>query len=116
MNTTAFASLLVSFTLVLLSGDASAKETSSVQFSISVPPSPTAPISRVTVVASADDFAPLSLNPTATGDVWSGTLDAIPAGAQRSFRTQAFDAANTLIDEDSVSGITLTANKNSMSA
>ncbi len=110
MNT-AFTPLLLALTLALFSGGASAKNTSSAELIISVPPSPNAPVSRVTVVASATDFPALSLNLTATGDTWSGTLANIPSGAQRSFRVQAFDAANTLLAEDSVSGITLTANK-----
>ena len=108
---TAFTPLLLALTLALFSGSASAKDTSSAEFIISVPSSPNAPVSRVTVIASATDFPALSLNLTATGDTWSGTLANIPPGAQRSFRAQAFDASNTLLAEDSVSGITLTANK-----
>ncbi|PTL75126.1 kelch repeat-containing protein [Vitiosangium sp. GDMCC 1.1324] len=110
MNT-AFTPLLLALTLALFSGDAFARNTSSAQFIVSVPESPNAPVSRVSVVASADDFSPLSLDLSATGDVWKGTLDNIPPGPQRSFRAQAFDASNTLLFEDSISGITLAPNK-----
>jgi hypothetical protein len=43
--------LLLALTLALFSGGAFAKDTSSAEFIISVPPSPNAPVSRATVIA-----------------------------------------------------------------
>ncbi|MFE8597706.1 Kelch repeat-containing protein [Archangium violaceum] len=102
-----FASLLLALTLVLLSGCAAPENTGSAQFIVSMQQDLDATVSRVTVVVSAEDISSLSVDLTQTGGTWSGTLDNIPSGAWRSFRAQAFDSANTLLFEGSVSGITI---------
>ena len=105
-----FTPLRVALVLALCSSSALAKEAGSAQFTVSVPASPGAAVSRVTVTVTAPGVPPRSVELTATEDVWTGTLDAIPPGPERAFRAQAFDAANKLLSEDSVS-VTLAANK-----
>ncbi|SEM52016.1 Galactose oxidase, central domain [Stigmatella aurantiaca] len=110
--------LLLALALALVSGcsPSASSDTGSAQITVSVPQGLAATITRVTVAASASDFEPLSLELTATGGTWSGTLGNIPAGALRTFRAQAFGNDGTLLFEGSVSGITITANQTALVA
>ena len=108
--------LFLALLLALFSGCTPSSGTGSARFSVSVPQALASTVSRVTVVASASDFAPMSLDLTLSGGVWGGTLGNIPAGNLRSFRAQAFDASNTLLFEGSVSNVTITADETSLVA
>jgi hypothetical protein len=112
---TALSTLSLALTLALFSACAE-PSTGSARFTVTVPQGLGGTVTRVTVVASASDFSPISLDLSSTGGTWSGTLGDIPAGSLRSFRAQAFDDASTLLFEGSVSGITITADETTLVA
>ncbi|WP_239576865.1 kelch repeat-containing protein [Archangium primigenium] len=79
----------------------------SARFAVALAQQLSASIARVTVTASASDFAPRSVDLVVSEGVWSGFLGHIPAGADRAFFAQAFDASDTLLFQGSASGITI---------
>nr|WP_242589625.1 kelch repeat-containing protein [Corallococcus macrosporus] len=66
-------------------------------------------ISRVTVTVSGADMVPLAKDLVLTSGAWSGVINDIPAGLQRTFVAQAFTASNTLRFEGRVEDVTVTA-------
>jgi hypothetical protein len=110
--------LLLALALALISGcsPSASSDTGSAQITVTVPQGLAAPVTRVAVTVSASDFEPLSVELTASGSTWSGTLAGIPAGALRTFRAQAFGDGGTLIFEGSASGITITAGQTALVA
>ncbi|WP_232537676.1 Kelch repeat-containing protein [Cystobacter fuscus] len=68
-------------------------------------------ISRVSVTSSAADFSSITLDLAPTNGKWGGVLGNIPAGSNRTFLAQAFDASGTKLFEGSTSGITISANQ-----
>ncbi|SEU38238.1 Kelch repeat-containing protein [Stigmatella erecta] len=110
--------LLLALALALVSGcsPSASSDTGSAQLTVSVPQGLASTVTRVSVIASASDFEPLSTDLTASGGTWSGTLGIIPAGTLRTFRAQAFGDGGTLLFEGSVSGITITAGQTALVA
>jgi hypothetical protein len=109
--------LLVVLCLALLAGcTAPASSSGSAQFAVSVPQSLSASVSRVSVTASADDFSSISLELVSSNGSWGGVLGNIPAGSDRSFLAQAFDASNTLLFQGEASGVTIAAEQTSLVA
>ena len=109
--------LLLALCLVLLAGCSPASsDTGSAQFAVSVPQSLNSSISRVSVTSSAADFPSVSVDLVSSGGSWGGTLGNIPAGANRSFLGQAFDASGTLLFQGSASGVSISANETALVA
>jgi hypothetical protein len=103
---------LLALCLVLLAGCApSASDMGSAQFAVSVPQALASSISRVSVTAIAADFPSFSVELVSTNGTWGGTLASIPAGSNRSFLAQAFDASGTKLFEGSVSGVSIVADQ-----
>src|SRR5689334_21532025 len=91
-------SLLLALCLALLAGcpASSPPATGSARFAIALPLAPS-DISRVSVLASGDDFSSVSAELVLSQGVWSGQLGHLPAGDNRFFLAQAFDSAGALL-------------------
>jgi hypothetical protein len=110
-------SLLLALGLALLTGCSPAPaHTGSVQFAVSVPQALSASISRVSVTVSAADFPSVSAELAFSNDAWGGLLGNLPAGPNRSFLAQAFDASGTRLYEGSASGVSISAHQTSLVA
>ncbi|WP_375765312.1 kelch-like protein [Archangium gephyra] len=66
-------------------------------------------VTRVTLTVTGPDMEPLGLPLEKTDDLWGGTLSGIPAGAERVFTAEAFDAAGTKLFAGMAPGVTITA-------
>jgi hypothetical protein len=65
-----------------------------------------ADVQRVTVTITGDDGipAPIVAQLAAAANAWQGTIDRIPAGADRTFHGEAYDAAGVLLWGNNASG------------
>jgi hypothetical protein len=106
---------MLALALALLAA-CSSSGTGSAQFAVSVPQSLSSSISRLSVTSSAADIPSVSVDLTSTNGVWGGFLGNIPAGSNRSFLAQAFDASGTLLFEGSASGVSITAHQTALVA
>jgi hypothetical protein len=96
---------------LLAACSASSFDTGSVQLTVAMPQALSASITRVSVTASGADFPSVSVNLGASNGTWGGLLRNLPAGADRTFHAQAFDASDTLRFEGSASGVSIAANQ-----
>ncbi|MDC0712194.1 DUF1566 domain-containing protein [Stigmatella sp. ncwal1] len=103
------------FTAVLLLSLAACTAQSpegSVQFAASIPQALSASdVTRVQVTVSASGMDSLSVELAQSNGSWGGLIGNIPAGPDRSFAAQAFDASGTLRFQGQTSGVTLSANQ-----
>jgi hypothetical protein len=98
--------------LLLCLSACTAQPTGSVQFAASVPQALSASdVTRVQVTVSAADMPSLAVDLAKTNGSWGGLLGNIPAGSNRSFLAEAFDASGTLRFHGSTSGVSITANQ-----
>jgi N-acetylneuraminic acid mutarotase len=96
--------------LLLLAGcSGSSSELGSVRFAVSVPEAFASSVSRVSVTASGADLPSVSVELALSEGVWSGQLDNLPAGTQRSFLAEAFDSAGIRLLAGSASDIAISA-------
>jgi len=65
-------------------------------------------IAQVTVTVTGPDMAPVSGALVKGSGGWSALLSPLPAGSQRTFTAQAFDALNIMRFEGQVTGVTIT--------
>lgn len=71
-----------------------------------------ADVTRVQLTVSASDISPsLSTDLVKVDGQWRGLLSGIPAGSNRTFLAQAFDAGGTVLFEGQATGVTITAGK-----
>ena len=68
-------------------------------------------VTRVTLTVSAADMGSIVVNLAKTNGAWSGVIGNIPAGTNRSFVAEAFDASNTKRFQGQATGVTLSANQ-----
>lgn len=68
-------------------------------------------VTRVTVTISASDMAPIVVDLARTNGTWGGLVGNIPAGTNRSFVADAFDASNVRRFHGQASGVAITANQ-----
>jgi hypothetical protein len=109
--------LLLALGLALLAGCASSSSpTGSAQLAVSLPQALSSSVSRVSVTLSATDFSSLSVDLVSSNGVWGGILGSIPAGANRTFLAQAFDASGTRLFQGSASGVSIVANQTALVA
>ena len=67
-------------------------------------------VAKITLTVSASDISPSIVSDLPkTGTQWKGIIGNIPAGTNRTFTAQAFNAANTKIYEGQATGVTITA-------
>ncbi|KFE71266.1 Kelch repeat-containing protein [Hyalangium minutum] len=66
-------------------------------------------ISRVTVTSSAADMPSITVELAQTDGVWGGMIGNIPAGLERIFQAQAFDAGGALLYEGQAEHVTVVA-------
>ncbi|WP_164017120.1 Kelch repeat-containing protein [Pyxidicoccus trucidator] len=90
--------------------------TGSAQLAVSVPQAHAASVSRVTVTASAADLPSVSVELGLSHGVWSGVLDNLAPGADRTFLARAFDASGTPRFEGSASGVVISPGQTSFIA
>jgi N-acetylneuraminic acid mutarotase len=103
--------------LALLAGcSPSSSSTGGAQLAVSLPQGLSASISRVSVTASAADFPPVSVDLVFSNGTWGGTLGNLPAGSNRTFLAQAFDASGTQRFEGSVTGVSISAEQTTLVA
>ncbi len=109
--------LLLALGLALLAGcSASSPNTGSARFAVSVPQTLSASISRVSITASAPDFPSTSVELVSSDGVWGGTLGNLPAGPNRTFLAQAFDASGTLLFQGSAASVSIYPEQTSLIA
>ena len=103
--------LLLALGLALVAGcSPTPSSTGSAQFAVSVPQALSASITRVSVTSSGADMAPITVELAPTGGVWGGYIGNIPAGTDRTFVAEAFEASGTTPRfKGSISGIIITA-------
>jgi N-acetylneuraminic acid mutarotase len=68
-------------------------------------------VTRVTVTISASDMTPIVVDLARSGGTWGGLIGNIPAGTNRSFVANAFDASGTRLFQGQTSGVTIIANQ-----
>jgi hypothetical protein len=68
-------------------------------------------VTRVLVTASAPYMSPRTSELVKADGQWSGTLEQLPAGADRTFTAEAFGAVGTKLYEGTVTGVTITPGK-----
>jgi N-acetylneuraminic acid mutarotase len=86
--------------------------TGSVQFAASTQQALSASdITRVKVTVSAVDMSSLVVDMAQTNGSWGGLIGNIPAGSNRSFLAEAFDASGTLRFQGQTPGVTIPANQ-----
>lgn len=104
--------LMLTLALALLMGcPASSSGTGSVQLAVSVPQPLVSSVSRVSVTFSAEGAPSFSVELLAANGSWRGFLSNLPAGNNRTFLAQAFDASGAKLFEGSASGVTLFADQ-----
>ncbi|NNB88073.1 Kelch repeat-containing protein [Corallococcus exiguus] len=94
-----------------LSGDAGAA-----RFTVAVPQSLASGITRVVVTSGGAAIPSVSVELAPTNGVWGGIIGNIPAGADRTFLAQAFDAGGALRFEGSADGISILADQTTLVA
>ncbi|MBN9685841.1 MULTISPECIES: Kelch repeat-containing protein [unclassified Corallococcus] len=103
-------SLVLALSLALFAGcSATSSDTGSARFAVSAPQALASGISRVSVTSSGPDIPSVTVDLAQTDGVWGGTIGNIPAGPDRSFLAQAFDASGTLLFSGSASGVFILA-------
>ncbi|WP_224364163.1 Kelch repeat-containing protein [Hyalangium versicolor] len=86
--------------------------TGAVQVAVSVPQAlSSSDVTRIQVTVSAADMASLSVELAKSNGSWGGLIGNIPAGSNRSFLAQAYDASGTLRFQGQTSGVTLPPNQ-----
>ncbi|MHA7633771.1 kelch repeat-containing protein [Corallococcus sp. M7] len=95
---------------------ASSGDTGTARFTVAAPQSLASDITRVVVTSGGTGIPSVSVELAPTNGVWGGIIGNIPAGADRSFLAQAFDAGGTLRFKGSASGITLLADQTTLVA
>ncbi|QAT84912.1 branched-chain amino acid ABC transporter2C amino acid-binding protein [Corallococcus coralloides] len=104
--------LVLALGLALIAGcSATSSDTGSARFAVSVPQALSSDISRVSVTSSGPDIPSVTVDLVQTEGVWGGTIGNIPAGPDRSFLAQAFDASGTLLFSGSASGVSILADQ-----
>ncbi|WP_257456612.1 Kelch repeat-containing protein [Archangium lipolyticum] len=104
--------LLIALTLVLFAGCSTpSSDVGSVQFTAAVRQDLASGISRVAVTSSAADFPSVTTDLVLSSGTWGGYIGNIPAGSNRTFLAQAFDASGAKLFEGSASGITIYAGR-----
>ncbi|EAU67136.1 conserved hypothetical protein [Stigmatella aurantiaca DW4/3-1] len=68
-------------------------------------------VTRVQVTVSAAGMDPFAVELAKSNGTWGGLIGNIPAGPDRSFAAQAFDASGTLRFQGQTSGVTISANQ-----
>ena len=58
------------------------------------------------MVTATDIATPMVASLTRSGSEWTGTVSAVPAGANRTVRADAKDAGGTVIYQGSATGVT----------
>ncbi|MDC0711773.1 kelch repeat-containing protein [Stigmatella sp. ncwal1] len=97
---------------LLASCAAPSPDSGSVQFAVSVPQALSAnDVTRVLVTVSASDMASLSVELAKSSGSWGGLIGNLPAGPDRSFLAQAFDASGTLRFQGQTSGVSISPNQ-----
>ncbi len=82
----------------------------SVQVQSALPQSlSTSDIAEVRVTVTAADMSPRTTTLERTGSTWSGTLHKIPAGTQRTFTAEAFNASGTRLYAGQATPVTILA-------
>ncbi|NRD55270.1 Kelch repeat-containing protein [Corallococcus exiguus] len=94
-----------------LSGDAG-----TARFTVAVPQSLASGITRVVVTSGGAAIPSVSVELAPTNGVWGGIIGNIPAGADRTFLAQAFDAGGALRFEGFASGISILADQTTLVA
>ncbi|RKH37396.1 Kelch repeat-containing protein [Corallococcus sicarius] len=113
----AFTWWTVALTVALLAGCSDASPgAGSARFAVSMPQALASNISRVSVTSSASGIPSVTVDLAPTHGVWGGIIGNIPAGANRSFRAQAFDASGSVLFAGSASRITIAENQTSLVA
>ncbi len=80
-------------------------------------PQATREVTRVSVALSAPDLdASRSLSLEKVDGTWGGTMDGIPAGADRTFTAEAFGADGTKLYAGKATGVTITAGETELVA
>jgi hypothetical protein len=106
---------LFALALMLLSGcSAPSPFPGSARLSVAPARDNEAPISRVSVTASAADFSSVTVDLAPSEEAWGGVIDNLPAGSDRSFLARAFDASGSLLVESVASGITIAAHQTAL--
>ncbi|KFE65315.1 High-affinity leucine-specific transport system, periplasmic binding protein LivK [Hyalangium minutum] len=104
-------SCLVTVLLLALSA-CTEQPTGSVQFAVSVPQALSASdVTRVQVTVSASDMSSLVVELAKTHGTWGGLVGNIPAGVNRAFLAEAFDASGALRFRGSTSAVTINADQ-----
>ncbi|HEY0092913.1 MAG TPA: PKD domain-containing protein, partial [Archangium sp.] len=73
-------------------------------------------VTRVAVMVTGSGMAPLTLELAKTDGSWSGTLERIPAGTQRTFTADAFGTDGTKLYAGSATGVTIVPGKTALVA
>ena len=79
--------------LLLCLVSCTSQPTGSVQFAASVQGLSASDVPRVKVTASASDMSPLVAELARSDGSWSGLINNIPSGTNRSFLAEAFDSS-----------------------
>ncbi|KFE72017.1 kelch repeat-containing protein [Hyalangium minutum] len=107
--------LFVALAAVLLARCTS-PETGTAQFAVSARQALASNISRVTVTSSAADIPSVTVELAQTHGLWGGIIGNIPAGSNRAFHAQAFDASGALLFEGTASGVTISESQTTLVA
>ncbi|WP_375768525.1 kelch-like protein [Archangium gephyra] len=98
--------------LLLCLAACTSQPTGSVQFAASVQQALSAgDVTRVKVTVSAFDMSPLVADLAPSSGSWGGLISGIPAGTNRSFLAEAFDASGTLRFQGRVSDVSISPNQ-----
>ncbi len=109
--------LRLALCLALLVGCSSTTPgTGSAQLAVSVPQALSASISRVSVTTSAPGLPSVSVDLVSSNGVWGGVLGNLPAGPNRTFLAQAFDASGTRLFEGSATDVSIVAEQTALVA
>ena len=109
-------SLCAALAVALVGCSESAPDTGTARFAVSVRQAVATDVARVTVTSSGPDIPSVTVDLAPTNGVWGGTIGNIPAGTDRAFFAQAFNASGALIFEGSATGVTLLANQTALVA
>ncbi|WP_375760808.1 Ig-like domain-containing protein [Corallococcus exercitus] len=103
--------------LAVLSGCASETQpaaTGSVQVSTLAQNLASSDVARVELAISGPGMTSLNASLEHTGSQWTGMIGNIPAGTDRTFNAQAFDASGTAIYEGQATGVTIESGQTAM--
>lgn len=94
--------------VLLLTACGPSSSTGTVRLAVSSPPSA---VTRVIVTSSGPGIPSVTVELAPTGGIWGGMIGNIPAGFDRSFLGQAYDASGTLLYRGQTSSVTIVANQ-----